>query len=117
MILDSGAVAAEDAALVGARNLDPPELEFIHAAGIDDSLDRALADVSATYVALDVDVLDPGEVDVLVPEPDGPSVDEVEALLRDVAGRTTIAGIGVTGQFATDRNLLLATRLLVAAGF
>ena len=117
MILDNGVVAAEDAALVGARSLDPPEVEFMHAIGLDDSLDRALADVSATYVALDLDVLDPSEVDVLVPEPDGPSVEEVEALLRDVAGRATIAGIGVTGQFATDRNLALATRLLVAAGF
>ena len=117
MILDSGAIAAEDAALVGARSLDPPEVEFMQAAGIDDSLDRALADVPATYVALDLDVLDPSEVDVLISEPDGPSVDEVEALLRDIAGRTTIAGIGVTGQFATDRNLALATRFLVAAGF
>ncbi len=33
MILDSGAIAAEDAALVGARSLDPPEVEFMHAVG------------------------------------------------------------------------------------
>ena len=55
-------------------------------AGIDDSLDRALAGADAVYVALDLDVLDPSEVDVLIPEPDGPSADEIEALLRDVAG-------------------------------
>jgi arginase len=117
MILDAGFVAAEDAALVGARNLDPPEAEYVHASGIDESLDRALSGVDATYVALDVDVLDPSEVDVLIPEPDGPSADEVERLLRDIAGRTTIAGIGVTGMLATERDAALAARMLAAAGF
>ena len=117
MLLDKGVVAPEDAALLGARNLDPPEVEYMASVGLDDSLDRALAGVSATYVALDLDVLDPSEVDVLIPEPEGPSADELEALLRDLAGRTTIAGIGVTGLLATDRNAALATRMLAAAGF
>ncbi len=87
MLLDAGIVAAEDAALVGARSLDPPETEFMADSGIDDSLERALAGVDAVYVALDLDVLDPAEVDVLIPEPDGLSADELEALLRDLAGR------------------------------
>jgi arginase family enzyme len=117
MLLDAGAVRAEDVALVGARNLDPPEVEFLQATGIDDSLARALSGVDATYVALDLDVLDPTEVDVLIPEPDGPSATELEALLGDVAGRTTIAGIGVTGFLPTERNAALATRMLAAAGF
>ena len=117
MILDGGFVRAEDAALVGARSLDPPEAEFIAANGIDDSLDRALAGTDAVYVALDLDVLDPSEVDVLIAEPDGPSADEIEDLLRGIAGRTTIAGAGVTGFLATDRNAALAARMLAAAGF
>jgi arginase len=117
MLLDAGVVAAEDAALVGARNLDPPEAEFVERRGIDDSLDRALAGVDATYVALDIDVLDPSEVDVLIPEPDGPSVDQIDALLRDIAGKTRITGIGVTGLLATERNTALAARMLRAAGF
>jgi arginase len=117
MILDAGFVAAEDAALVGARNLDPPEAAFVHSRGIDESLERALAGVDATYVAFDIDVLDPSEVDVLIPEPDGPSADEIEALLRDVARRTTIAGMGVTGMLATERDAALAARMLAAAGF
>jgi arginase len=117
MLLDAGIVAAEDAALVGARSLDPPELEFLEASGIDDSLERALAGVEATYVALDLDVLDPSEVDVLIPEPDGPSAAEIEALLEDLAGRTSIVGIGVTGLLATERNAALAVRMLAAAGF
>jgi arginase len=117
MILDGGGVALDDAALVGSRNLDPPELEFVRSTGIDDSLDRALADVSAAYVALDLDVLDPSEVDVLIPEPDGPSSTEIEALLGDLAKRTTIAGMGVTGFLPTERNAALARRMLAAAGF
>ncbi len=117
MLLDGGVIAPEDAALVGARNLDPPEVEFMSAVGLDDSLDRALADTDALYVALDLDVLDPSEVDVLIPEPDGMSAAELELLLRDLASRTTIAGIGVTGLVATDRNAALATRMLAAAGF
>ena len=117
MILDRGFVRAEDAALVGARSLDQPETEFLAAAGIDDSLDRALSGVDATYVALDLDVLDPSEADVLIAEPDGHSADEIEDLLRGIAGRTTLAGIGVTGFLATERNAALATRMLAAAGF
>jgi arginase len=117
MLLDAGVVAPEDAALVGARNLDPPEAEFLEAHGIDASLERALAGVDATYVALDLDVLDPSHVDVLVPEPHGPSPAEIEALLRDLRERTLIAGIGVTGFLATERNTALATRMLAAAGF
>jgi arginase family enzyme len=62
-------------------------------------------------------VLDPAEVDVLIPEPDGLSPDELESLLRNLAGRTTIVGMGVTGLLATERNAALATRMLAAAGF
>jgi arginase len=117
MLLEAGVVVPEDTALVGARNLDPPEVEFMAAHGIDESLDRALAGVEATYVALDFDVLDPEEADVFMPEPDGVSVSALEGLLGEVAGRTTIAGIGVTGFLATERNAALTARLLAAAGF
>jgi arginase family enzyme len=117
MLLDAGVVAVADAALVGARNLDPPEAEFVERHGLDDSLDRALAGVDATYVALDVDVLDPSEVDVLIPEADGPSAGAIEDLLVDIAGRTTVAGMGVTGLLATDRNAVVVERMLRAAGF
>jgi len=117
MLLDAGVVAPADAALVGARNLDPPETEHMTAVGLDDSIERALTGTDAAYVALDLDVLDPSEVDVLMPEPDGISADELEALMSDLASRTRIAGMGVTGLLATERNAALATRMLAAAGF
>jgi len=117
MILDSEGVRPEDAALVGARNLDPPEVEFMAAVGLDDSIERALDGLDAIYVALDLDVLDPSEVDVLIPEPDGLPAAQLEELLDGLAERATIAGIGVTGFLGTERNAQLVPRMLAAAGF
>jgi arginase len=116
MLLDDGVVRPEDVALVGARNLDPPEVEYLETTGIDDSLERALDGIDAVYVALDLDVLDPGEAAVFFPEPDGRSIDEVEATLRRVVSRVPLAGIGLTGHLAEERNIPVATRLLAAAG-
>ncbi|MBM2823860.1 MAG: arginase [Thermoleophilia bacterium] len=117
MLLDDGVVAPEDVALVGARNLDPPEIEYMARAGIDDSLERALAGVDAVYVALDLDVLDPNEADVFMDEPQGPSVAEIEAVLRETGARAAIVGVGVTGFVASERNVPIIVRLLAAAGF
>ncbi len=117
MLLDGGVVSPADAALVGARSLDPPEVAFLEEAGLDDSVERALDGTDAAYVALDLDVLEPGEVDVLIPEPGGLAAAELEALLSDLAGRTTVAGMGVTGFLRTERNAALAARMLAAAGF
>ena len=38
MLIDGGAIEPHDVALIGARNLDPPEVEFIAAAGIHDNV-------------------------------------------------------------------------------
>jgi arginase len=116
MILDATLVAPEDVALVGARNLDPPESEYLAATGIDDSVERALSDVDRVYVALDADVLDPVEADVFMPEPNGKTADEVASVLRDVTARAALAGIGVTGLRPEAENVPVVTRLLAAAG-
>src|SRR5262249_30862316 len=83
VILDSGAVRADDVALVGARNLDPPEEEFIAASGLHTgawAVDRALAGADAVYVAVDADALDPAELSSFMPEPGGIPLAEAEAL-------------------------------------
>jgi arginase len=116
MLLDDEIVPPSRVALVGARNLDPPEVEYLARTGIDDSLERALADADAVYVALDLDVLDPSQAAMFMPEPDGPSVEDVEGVLRDVASRGRIAGVGVTGFLHADRNVAVVTRLLAATG-
>jgi arginase len=117
MLLDDGVVEPADVALVGTRNLDSPEVEFMAEAGIDDSLERALAGTDVAYVALDMDVLDPSEADVFMPEPDGLVIEDVEAVLREAKERATIAGIGITGFRTSERNIAVITRLLGAAGF
>ena len=78
MIIDSGAVAASDVAVVGARNLDPPEVEYIASAGIHDGLQAVLDRVDRVYVALDCDVFEPSAARSWMPEPGGPTVADVE---------------------------------------
>jgi len=97
MAIDEGSVRAADVALVGARDLDPPETAYVAEQGIDADVARALDGAAAVYVALDVDVLEPGAVPAFMPVPDGPSADEVESVLRDIASRTRVAGLGITG--------------------
>jgi len=116
MLLDDGLVRPQDVALVGARNLDPPEEEYLAATGIDDSFERALDGVDAVYVALDLDVLDSAEAEVFMPEPGGPRAEQIEAVLGGVVSRARLAGIGVTGHLADERNVAVITRLLAAAG-
>ena len=66
MIIDGGAVdRAATSPLVGARNLDPPEVEYIAAAGIHDDLQAVLDRVDCVYVALDCDVFEPSELAVV----------------------------------------------------
>jgi arginase len=116
ILLDDGDVAPEDTALVGARNLDPGEEEYLRRTGIDASLDRALAGVDAVYVALDADAIEPAEIAAFMPEPDGLHVADVEATLARVAARTEIVGIGVTGLVPESSNVAVVTRLLRSAG-
>jgi arginase len=116
MLLDDGAIRPADVALVGARSLDPGEVDYVADTGIDASIERALEGVDAVYVALDLDVLDPAEAAVFMPEPRGLGVSEVEAVLRAVAATRAIAGMGLTGLLRDARNALVATRLLTAAG-
>jgi arginase family enzyme len=100
MLIDGGAVDATDVALIGARNLDPPEDAFIAASGLHtgpDAVERALEGVGRVYVALDVDVLEPSELSVFMPEPDGPTLAEVGEILTSVRERAAVVGAGFTG--------------------
>jgi len=121
MLVDAGTVAVADCVLVGARNLDPPEEAFIAEAGLllgEEGIERALAGADAAYVALDCDVLDPAAgAAVFMPEPDGPTIAEVEALLARVAAQAPIAGLGLTGLVDDEVNVSVATRFCTAAGF
>jgi arginase len=119
MLIDAGAVAADDVVLIGARNLDPPEEAFIASSGIhvgEDGLAGALEGTNGVYVALDCDVLDPGEISSFMPEPGGLTLDDVERLLREVAGRETVLGAGLSGLAPEERNVEPLTQLAAALG-
>ena len=114
--IGAGSVRPGDAALVGARSLDPPESEYIASVGIDDDLGRALADVDSVYIAFDADVLDPHDVRCFMPEPDGLRLGAAVAILEDVVGRRPLAGIGITGLVPADMNAGVVEQLLAAVG-
>jgi arginase len=100
MLIDSGAVDARDVALIGARNLDPPEEEFLRSSGVhvgEQGIDRALDGVGCTYVALDCDVLEPSEISAFMPEPGGLSRADTERILGDLSARTKVLGAGFSG--------------------
>jgi arginase len=119
MLLDSGAVGVQDVALVGARNLDPPEEDFIATSGLGlgpDAVEAALRDTAGVYVAIDFDAFDPSEVAAWMPEPDGLRVSEVEALLAGVRERRTILGAGFSGLLDDERNGRQISRLTDGLG-
>jgi arginase family enzyme len=117
MLLDGGAVEACDVALVGARNLDAPEVEYIATAGIRSRAEDVLERVDCVYVALDCDVFDPGELSVFMPEPDGLSLGEVETLLCRLRDRGAVVGAGLTGLAPDPANVEKLERLTTALGF
>jgi arginase len=119
MLLDSGATEAQDVVLVGARNLDPPEEEFIAMNGIaigGEAVGRALAGTTGAYVAVDFDALAADEVAPFMPEPGGLSVAEAEDVLVSVRDGNRVLGAGLTAMLPDERNLAPAARLTAALG-
>ncbi len=117
MLLDRGTIAAAEVVLWGPRSLDPPEEEFIAAAGIGDDPNTLFERSDALYVALDCDVLDPDELAVFMPEPGGPSLDELEQLLVQVRESGRLVGVGFTGLAPDPANVAKLGRLAVALGY
>jgi len=117
MLIDSGAVKAQDVALVGARNLDPPEVEFIARAGIHDSPDAVLDRVDCVYVALDCDVFEPSERGMFMPEPEGPTLAQVERMLGGIRASGSVVGAGLSGLAPHPDDVHKLERLTAALGF
>jgi arginase family enzyme len=110
MLIDARDVEAPDVTLLGARNLDPPEAAFVAEAGIRTSLGEPAEN---TYVALDLDVADPAELDVFFPEPRGMAISSLEELLASLPAPL---GAGFSGLVPSDRNARALVRLGHALG-
>jgi arginase family enzyme len=118
-LIDCGTVNADDVVLVAARNLDPPEEDFIAMNGVhvgEDGLEPALDGANGVYVAFDCDALAPGELDAFMPEPGGPSLDEAEAFLVRVREQASVLGAGFTAFLPDSANGPKLGRLAAALG-
>ena len=114
MLLDSGAVEAEDVLLLGARNLDPPERQYIASTGLrtdPDELGAVLEGTAGVYVALDADALAPEGISAFMPEPGGLSLAETEELLARIRSSALVLGAGLSGLAAEPSNVEPLTRL------
>lgn len=119
MLLDSGAIEPANTILLGSRNLDPPEQEYVESIRLrtdPGELDQALEGTDGVYVALDVDSLEPGEISAFMPEPGGLAASEVEEVLRRVQQRSPILGAGFSGLAAEPENVKPLTRFCSALG-
>jgi arginase len=119
MLIDSGAVEADDVALVGARALDPGEEAFLDDAAVHvgvDGIGPAVEGSAFTYVALDCDVLEPSELSVFMPEAGGLALAELERLLVEIRAHADILGAGLTGLSFEPANVAPLIRLTAALG-
>ncbi|MGB2874935.1 MAG: arginase family protein [Gaiellaceae bacterium] len=119
MLLDSGAVQPADVLLLGARNLDPPEREYIASIGLRTDpaeLETVVDGADGVYVALDVDVLEPDGISPFMPEPGGLSLAETEELLTRIRGKAAVLGAGLSGLAAEASNVQPLSRLCTALG-
>jgi arginase len=92
-------VPEQDVLLVDARDLDPPEEEFLAGSAIRRVPVGDLAGAvpaGPVYLHLDVDVIDPRDLPgLLFPVPDGPRLAAVAAAVRNVLAACDVAAIGL----------------------
>lgn len=94
------AVGEQRVVLVGARDLDPPEVRYLQQAAIRrhkvGGLSAGVLPDGPLYLHLDVDIVDPGEVGGLrFPAPGGPGWSAVAQALGVVVGTGRVAALGV----------------------
>lgn len=94
------AVAENRVVLVGARDLDPPEVSYLDGAAIRRSTVTGLtaADLpdGPLYVHVDLDVVDPAEIPGLrYPAPGGPGPAEIAGALQMLLSTGRVAALGV----------------------
>jgi arginase len=93
-------VPEEHVLLVGARNLDPPEVSYLAGSAIQrlDVADLDAADLPDVplYVHVDLDVLEPREVSGLrYPVPGGPTAGQLTDTLRVLLATGRVAALGI----------------------
>jgi arginase len=107
-------VREEDVVLVDARDLDPPEAEYLAGSAIRrvpvEEVGRVLPD-RPIYLHLDIDVVDPRDLPgLLFPAPDGPRLPAVAAAIREVlaSGRVVAIGLACTWRPGSGSDRIIA---------
>ncbi|WP_433191678.1 arginase family protein [Nocardia sp. CA-107356] len=91
-------IQEEHAVLVGGRDLDPPEVEYLRAAQIRHRPVDDLGELpdGPLYLHLDFDVITPDDLPgLLFPVPDGPTLPTVSAAVRTVLATGRVAAFGL----------------------
>jgi arginase len=109
------AVPERQVTLVGARDLDPPEVSYLAGAQIRRSqvqeLDAAGLPRGPFYVHLDLDVIDPAQLPGLrLPVPGGPSPAQVAGALNALLGTGRVAAIGIACTWYPGHSAAAAIR-------
>jgi arginase len=109
------AVPERQVILVGARDLDPPEVTYLAGAQIRRSevggLDAAALPGGPFYVHLDLDVIDPAQLPGLrLPVPGGPSPAQVTGALNSLLGTGRVAAIGIACTWYPGHSAAAAIR-------
>ena len=110
-----GGVDPASVVLSDARDLDAAEREELERAGLAPIASAAVAAAvrgERVFLHLDLDVLDPSEMPCTFPAPGGLSMDQLRALLAQLADAADIVGIEVTSMAAPAPAPRLAELLL-----
>ena len=113
-------VPEDQVLLVGARDLDPPEVSYLAGAAIRTceltTLDPAVMPTGSLYVHLDADVIDPAEIPGLrFPAPSGPGRDVVCAALRALLGTGRVVAVGLACTWRPGYGAAAAIEPVLAA--
>jgi arginase len=113
-------VPEDQVLLVGARDLDPPEVSYLAGAAIRTcevaALDPATLPAGPLYVHLDADVIDPAEIAGLrFPAPGGPGRDAVAAALAVLLETGRVVAVGVACTWRPGHGAATAIEPVLAA--
>lgn len=105
-------VSPKQVCLVGTRDLDPPEVEYIHLNNISvikpsnnilKEINENIKDKKNSFIHIDLDVLDPAEYkNVKCPVNKGLKISELVSIMRIINDKTNIVGISLVENTEKD---------------
>jgi arginase len=115
-------VPEQQVLLVGARDLDPPEISYLDSAQMRRAevggLDRAVLPDGPLYLHIDLDVINPAQLAGLrYPAPGGPGPEPVADALRWLLGTGLVAAVGLACTWHAGHDAAARVARHLAAAF